>query len=362
MPTKPKIALVKDWLTSYGGSEEQLLQLHQLYPEAPIYTTVYDPKRLPQFDQAKIHTMNVPVFWQTGRRFEKLAPLMPRYFRRLDLSEYDLVISVTSGLAKGLTIKRPTKHICICNTPLRLAWGFGGDDRGLMSRLFGRLMRSADVKGSQSVDVFYANSNNVAKRIEAVYGRKSKVLYPPVHVEKFAVPAADNREGFITTSRLVPYKRVDLIVSACTELNLPLTVVGEGPERQRLEALAGPTVQFLGFVSDDRIKQLYRQAQAFIFAADEDFGIAPVEAMAAGLPVIAYQAGGALETVKPGVSGDFFADQTVQSLASVLQKFEGNKYENSAIKRYAKQFSVDIFTAGIKKAVDDALSPRFTRL
>ena len=264
MPTKPKIAFTKDWLTSYGGSEEQLYLLHKLYPAAPIYTTVYDHRRLSQFKDADIRTMRLPSALSRGRRFEKLAPLMPRYFGKLDLSSYDVVVSISSGFAKGVHTLPKTRHICICNTPLRLAWGFGGDDRGIASRWLGRALRRFDVKSSHDVDLFLANSHNVAERISQVYGRASRVLYPPVHVERFVTKRSAKPQGFITTSRLVPYKKIDLIVAACTALDVPLTVVGEGPLRAKLEKAAGPKVKFLGFVDNDQLTSLYASAAAFI--------------------------------------------------------------------------------------------------
>lgn len=361
-PSRPKIAFTKDWLTSYGGSEEQLYQLHLLYPDAPIYTTVYDSQRLPQFAKADIRTMKLPAFMQAGRRFEKLAPLMPGYFGRLDLAEYDVVVSVTSGFAKGIHTTNTTKHLCICNTPLRMAWGFGGDDRGVVGRLLGRLLRSFDVKSSHDVDLFLANSHNVAKRIAEVYKRTSRVLYPPVHVDRFDLQRAAHPKGFVTTSRLVPYKRVDILIAACNQLRIPLTVFGVGPENDRLRKLSGPTITFEGFATAKKIAETYSKSEAFLFAGEEDFGIALVEAMAAGCPVIAYKAGGALETVKDGVSGLFFPDQSKESVVAALTKYAQHGFESNKVKKWAQQFSTQNFVSAITTEIDNALSPGFTRL
>lgn len=333
-----------------------------MYPDAPIFTTVYDEKRLPQFKGADIRTMRVPAFMRKGRRFEKLAPFMPRYFRSLNMAEFDVVVSVTSGFAKGIRTGETTQHICICNTPLRIAWKFGGDDRGLASRILGRLLRRFDYESSKDVDLFLANSHNVAARIKQVYGRDSKVVYPPVHTQQYAISGVAKTANFVTISRLVAYKRIDIAVEACTALNLPLIVAGEGPERERLQAMAGPTITFVGFVDELEKAKLCSGARAFIFAADEDFGIAPVEAMAAGCPVIAYHSGGALETVKDGVSGAFFPEQTAESLQKALQDFSETDYKKDKIVAQAALFDVRCFTDAIQKEIHDALSPGFRRL
>lgn len=362
MPTKPRIAFTKDWLTSYGGSEEQLFLLHKLYPKAPIYTTVYDQERLPQFASADIRTMSLPAAMRRGRRFEKLAPFMPRFFSKLDLSAYDVVVSVTSGFAKGVHTSSRTRHLCICNTPLRIAWGFGGDDRGLASRLLGLALRKFDVKSSHDVDLFLANSKNVAERILQVYKRKSKVLYPPVHIERFTTKRSSTPRGFVTASRLVPYKKVAIIVEACTRLSVPLTVFGEGPAESSLRRIAGPTVTFTGFAAPQKLVKAYATAAAFIFAADEDFGIAPVEAMAAGCPVIAYNGGGAKETVKEGLTGTFFYEQTVDSLADTITNFNPAAFDSIKIVAWVEQFSATHFVNQIDREIKAALSPHFSRL
>lgn len=358
---KIKIAFIKDWLTSYGGSEEQLLQLHKLYPEAPIYTSVYDKERLPQFAKADIKTMKVPAFLAKGRNFEKLALLLPHYFKSLQLDEYDVVVSITSGFAKGIQTSAKTKHLCICNTPIRFAWDFGGDQRGLISKIVSPYFRWYDKASSRDVDVFYANSKNVAKRIKQVYGRKSEVLYPPVKVNEFSkIKRIEKSEGFVTIGRLVPYKRVDIAVEACTKLDLPLTVIGEGPELDYLKTLAGPSIKFRGFVDQAAVYQELAKAKAFIFCADEDFGIAPVEAMAAGCPVVAYKKGGALETVVEGKSGMFFEKQNSPSLIKTLREFKS--FDTSTVKRQVDKFSVSHYREQITKAIESSLKSDFSRL
>lgn len=350
-----RIALVKDWLTSYGGSEEQLWQLHLLYPDAPIYTSVYDDQRLPQFKTADIKQMPLSNWFRKGRRFEKLALLLPLYFTSLKLTGFDVVISISSGFAKAVTTDPQTVHICICNTPIRFAWGFGADNRGVISRLLAPYFRWFDRRSARKVNHFLANSANVSSRIKAVYQRQSEVLYPPVHVEKYLhLKRNPHPEGLITVGRLVNYKRVDLIIAACNQLQLPLTVIGTGPEENHLKKLAGPTVKLLGFCDISTIRQELAQAKAFVFAADEDFGIAPVESMAAGCPVIAYKRGGSLETVTHE-TGIFFNEQTVESLVAAIERLPSN-WNLTAMRKQAQRFSVDNFVKGITDSID-----RFTR-
>lgn len=340
---RTKVAFVKDWLTSWGGSEDQLLQLLERFPTAPVYTSVYDRERLPQFAKYDIHTMRVPRWFAGGRRFELLALLLPSYFNRLQINA-DVVVSITSGFAKAAHAVAPGKHLSICNTPLRFAWSFGGDDRGRLSQLFAPWFRRFDVTSADSVDLFLANSRNVQERIKRCYGRESEVLYPPVNTEAFRrVRRTKKPRGFVTLSRLVAYKRIDLIVQACTELNVELTVIGTGPEEESLKRLAGPTVRFLGFADRERVLQEYAQAEGYIFAANEDFGISPVEAMASGLPVIAYRAGGALETVKEGVSGLFFNEQSVVSLKRAISRFRHHGFKSDECRAWAAQFDQAVF-------------------
>lgn len=349
-----RVALVKDWLTSYGGSEEQLYLLHKIFPNAPIYTSVYDEKRLPQFKKAVIHELKWASWFKSGRRFEKLALVLPFYFSRLNLSDYDLVISVTSGFSKAVFTGPNTTHACICNTPIRFAWGFGNDQRGLLSGLAAPLFRWFDKWSAKRVNYFFANSKNVARRIKQIYKVESKVLYPPVHTEKFnKIKRSADPTCYVTIGRLVGYKKTDLIIEAFNELGLPLVVIGEGPEMSRLKQLAKSNVDLVGFADSDKINNLFKNAKAFVFAADEDFGIAPVEAMAAGCPVIAYAAGGALETVEPNKTGVYFKEQTVESLVKVISRYEQQaewkKFNTKTLRAKAEEYSVANFEKNIKQ-------------
>lgn len=347
-----RVAFVKDWLTSWGGSEQQLLDLLELYPDAPVYTSVYDRLRLPQFAKYDIRTMRVPGWLARGRRFEWLAPLLPAYFGSLRIKASPL-ISITSGFAKAARVDGSGQHVCVCNTPLRFAWRFGGDRRGLLGSLAAPWFRRFDVASSRSVDRFLANSTNVATRIRECYGRESEIVYPPVHVTDYeGIKRRPDGEAIVTVGRLVPYKRVDLIVSFANALKLPLKVIGDGPEGAALRQLAGPTVEFLGFADLGRIKEELARARAFVFAADEDFGIAPVEAMAAGLPVFAYRAGGAIETVIEGKTGLFFDKQSVPAMKRRWARFLETDWKVEDCRRQARRFSQEVFQSKMRQIIE----------
>lgn len=351
--TEP-IVFVKDWLTSWGGSEQQLLDLLELYPQAPIYTSVFDRERLPMFAKYDIRTMRVPGWLAKGRRFEWLAPLLPAYFNHLRLRA-DVVVSISSGFAKAAHAVSPGKHISICNTPLRFAWNFAGDNRGRLAKFLAPWFRRFDVRSSRAVDLFLANSRNVAGRIKDCYGRDSEVLYPPVHVEDYlTIKRTAKPNGWLVIGRQVPYKRTDLVVEAANKGGIPLTVIGDGPELAHLKEMAGPTVQFLGFATAEQIKEEMAKAAAFIFPADEDFGIVPVEAMAAGLPVIAYGRGGATESVADGKTGLFFKEQTADSLLEAWARFQTHKWSDAVCRSQAHKFSKQSFLTSIQKYIADA--------
>jgi glycosyltransferase involved in cell wall biosynthesis len=272
------------------------------------------------------------------------------------LSAYDLVISSSgNGEAKGIKTGQNTTHICYCHTPTHFYWrhyseyiknpGFGIFDP--LARLGLRILvgplRRWDLKAAQRPDYIIANSSHIQADIKRYYGRESELIHPPVDVERFEKAYGKQRAGFVTVGRQKPYKRTDLIVQVCTELNVPLTVVGNGPEHKKLKRLAGPTIKFDANASDQDVVNYMTGAQAFLFAAHEDFGITPVEAMAAGTPVIAYKAGGALDYVIPGKTGEFFEKQTAKSLTAVLKNFKGEKYNPEQIKSDAQNFSAQVF-------------------
>jgi glycosyltransferase involved in cell wall biosynthesis len=363
-PVQPlKVAIVHDWLTNMGGAERVVLALHRAYPDAPIYTSVFNPGRLPEFAGLDVRTsflQRIPLARHKHQLFPTLRTLA---FESFDLSQYDVVISSASAEAKGVITKPETLHVCYLHTPTRYYWSDYARYRndtgfGVLSPLVRLVMpgivekmRLWDFAAAQRVDRFIANSSYVAQRTQKYYRRDAAVIHPPIDTTRFSIYDGPKR-GFVTMSRLVPYKKIDLAVRACTQLNLPLTVIGEGSELEKLKTLAGPTITFAGRLNDEQAAQAIREASAFIFCAEEDFGIVPLEAMASGVPVIAYAKGGALETVVDGVTGAFFADQTVESLVATLKSFDPKRYQPAKIRAHADSFDQTLFIKNIQKYVD----------
>lgn len=357
-----RVALTTDWLNSFGGAERVLLELHHLFPEAPVYTTVYDPTRLPPAMQGwDVRTSFLQRIPFSRRRHQNLLPLMPLAWEQFDLREYDLVITTNSACAKGIFTRPDALNLCYCYTPCRYIWDLYHDyTRGHRARwLIGPVahwLRLWDRLAADRVDHFAAISHEVAARIRNVYRRGSDVIYPPVDVHRFTPSGADPDDFYLVVSRLVPYKRVDLAVHAANRLNRRLLVVGEGTERRRLEALAGPTVAFLGRRDDAEIADLYARCRALLFPGYEDFGITPVEAQAAGRPVVAFGEGGARETVRDGVTGVLFAEQTVDSLVSALRRLDVLSPDPTACRRNAEQFATPRFRDSVRRWVAEQLS------
>lgn len=357
------IALVHDWLTSMAGAERVLFEIKKIYPSAPIYTSVYDQVGAPQFKNFDIHTSylnNWPFF---KKKRELLIPYSPLAFESFDLSNFDLVISNTTFPAKGVITKPATVHVCYCHTPSRYLWEPQVDPRansGFFSGLRKKVAhknRIWDIAAADRVDYFLANSHYVAKRIKKYYGRDSIVVYPPVDTEKFLLgKKEDVKDYFLFVSRLIGYKRCDLVIDAFNQLGLPLKIIGKGPNKTALQRRAKSNIEFLGFLSDDEIKKYYREAKAFVFASEEDFGIVPIEAMSAGRPVIAYGVGGAAETIVSGVTGEFFTEQTAESLIAAVKKFDADKYDSKQIRQHAEKFSSERFRAEFKKTIDKIVS------
>lgn len=357
-----RVAIVHDWLYG-GGAERVVAELHRLYPDAPIYTAYCSSEW-----RRKLHGKVVTGYLQHFGMLRKFLPLLQYWwFRSLKLDNFDIVISSAgNGMAKAVRVPKHVKHISYCHTPVHYLWrhydrymqepGFGpfnGLARFGLAVLAAPL-RKMDYAAAQRVDVFVANSTHIQQDIKRYYGRGSVVVFPPVDLDRFKGNTKVRRHGYVAMSRLVPMKRFDIVVEACTRLNLPLTVIGKGPEKSRLKAMAGPTVKFLGRASDQAVATELAKAQAMLFASFEDFGITPVEAMAAGTPVIAYKAGGALDYIEPGVTGEFFPVQSVDSLGEALQVFDASKYKPAVIKERASRFSVKHFRAGIQKIVAQA--------
>ncbi len=342
-----KVALVHDFLTQYGGAEKVLETFHEIWPEAPVYTLVYDQKVLPQYKNWDIRVSPIQNLPFSTSHFRWYLALMPVAIERFDLRNYDLVISDSSAYSKGVLTHKNTIHICYCLTPTRYLWS---DAYEYLEGLFGKervfkkllpplltYLRNWDYLAAQRPDYLLADSNFVAERIKKYYHRDSMVIYPPVEVEKFYL-SDKIKDYFIILSRLRPYKKIDLAIRAFNKLKIPLKIIGSGEDRT-LRKIAGPYIEFLGSVSEEeKIKQL-SQARALIFPQEEDFGITAVEAMAAGRPVIAFKGGGALETVIDGETGLFFEKQTWQSLANMVIKFNEYKFNPEKIRTHALKFS-----------------------
>jgi glycosyltransferase involved in cell wall biosynthesis len=359
-----KVALVHDYLNQYGGAERVLEAFGQIFPKASIYTLLYDKKRTGlAFERRQIYTsflQKVPLVKSHHRPFLMLMPLAVEQF---DLSQYDLVLSDSASYAKGVITSPQTLHICYCHTPIRYAWDdshkyieeFGYS--GLIKRVipfFMNYIRLWDEQAAQRVDRFIANSQFVARRIKKYYHRDSVVINPPVKTNLFYV-AHNPGNYFLMVGRFLPYKRFDLAVEAFNQLGWPLKIVGDGPERKKLQEKAKENIEFVGLVSDDKLKDYYAHCQAFIFPQEEDFGITAVEAMASGRPVIAYQGGGALEIVQPGVTGLFFKEQTPGHLIEVLRKFNPDNFDSKVIRERAMEFDQERFKEKIKEFIDKNL-------
>lgn len=359
-----RVALVHYWLVGMRGGEKVLESLCELYPTADVYTHVYSPDRLsPLLAGRQVRETFVGKLPFARRLYQAYLPLMPYALAELDLSEYDLVISSESGPAKGVLTRPDALHLCYCHTPMRYIWDQYHVYRSGMSALgkFGtaliaKPLREWDVASANMVDAFVANSSFVRSRIKKVYRRDSAVVYPPVDVERFAVSKKPPTEDFyLYVGQLVRYKRADLAVAVARKMNLRLLVVGEGPEMNALRATAGPTIQFLGRCSDEELTSLYQRARALLFPGEEDFGIVPLEATAAGCPVIALERGGALDTVKPGINGLFVEQPTTEQFCAVVEQHEATVggFSYSGMLEHARGFSPDAFKQNILKAVAD---------
>ncbi len=358
-----RVALVHDHLIQHGGAERVLSALQAIFPEAPTYTLYYDKEAMKaDFGHKDIR----PSFLQhvpMGKRFFRyLLPLMPSATESYDLSEFDVVISSASAFAKGIVTPTDCVHISYCHTPTRYLWS---DAQSYVEELRApkivkwvlppvlSLLRLWDKAAADRTDLFIANSKTVQNRIKKYYRRESEVIHPPVDVAKFNI-SINPKTYFLAGGRLVSYKRFDLVVEAFTKLGLPLKVFGSGPAEETLRQMAGPTVEFLGRVSDDERARLFADAIAFINPQEEDFGLTVVEAMAAGRPVIAYKKGGATETVVEGVTGTFIVEQTVDALVETINNFDANKFEPAKIRAHAETFSTERFRKQLLAFVENA--------
>ncbi|NPA90975.1 MAG: glycosyltransferase family 4 protein [Chloroflexi bacterium] len=359
-----KVALVHDWLNQMGGAENVLEVFVDMFPHAPIYTSIFDPKRVsPTYREWDIRVSWMNKLPGVGKHHQLYLPFYPLAFESFDLSGYDLVISNKSAFAHSVITPPETVHISYCLTPTRFLWqyasyrrreGIGRVANALLQPIL-TWQRQFDRLAADRVDHFVAISREVQARIRKFYRRESVIIHPPVDTRRFRPASRPPGDYFLVVSRLIPYKRVDLAVEACTRLHLPLIVVGDGRDRKALERMAGPTVTFLGRVSQEELVELMQGARAFLFPGVEDFGIAPVEAMACGRPVIAYAGGGALDTVVPGVTGEFFHEQRVESLMDVLRDFDPFRYDPLACRAQAEKFDTTVFRQKFLAFVEEVM-------
>ena len=344
-------AIVHDWLTIPGGSEKVLFELLELLPEAELFTSVYDPQRWPELRDRVVHTSFLDRLPGARSHYPKLLPLMNQAFESFDLSGFDLVVSSSHSCAKNVLTGTDTLHVCYCHTPMRHAWEprhlageLSGGSAFAARMLLGRLRRD-DLAGASRPDVFVANSTHVAARIRKHYRRDALVVHPPVDVERHLHRPRRDDDYYLVLGRVVPYKKVELAVGACATLGRRVKVVGEGRGLEAARAAAGPGAEFLGFMPDAEVDALLSGARALLFPGEEDFGIVPVEAQAAGVPVIAYAAGGVRDTVVENETGVFHADQTVTSVASAILQAESMQFDEYRLRANARRFGQARFRA-----------------
>jgi glycosyltransferase involved in cell wall biosynthesis len=360
-----RAALVHDWLTIPGGSEKVVLELLRLLPGADVYTSVYDPSVWSQ--RLEGHTVRASFLNRVPRattQYPKLLPLMSAAFESFDLADYDLVVSSSHSCAKNVLTGPGTLHVCYCHTPMRHAWEprfLEGEDLGLVARAAAKVLvpglRRKDLAGASRPDVFVANSTHVANRIRKYYRRDAEVIAPPIEVDAHLARPRREEDYYLVLGRVVPYKRVDLALAACAHLGRKVKVVGAGRGLDAARAHAGPGAEFLGFVPDEELGDIISGARALLFPGEEDFGIVPVEAQAAGVPVIAYGSGGIRDSVVDGETGVLFAQQTAACLADAILAFEALSLDERAIRDNARRFGPERFLAQFAELVRSLRPP-----
>ena len=355
LSSQRKIAIVHDWLPLYGGAERVLEQILLIFPQADIFSIIdaIPPDQRGFLQNKPVKTSFVQGLPSGKTRYRSYFPLMPLAVEQFDLSAYDLVISSSYSFAKGVLTGPDQRHLCYCHSPIRYAWDMqhqyleqSGLTKGLKSwivRCLLHYLRLWDYRTAGGVDAFAANSAYIARRIMKVYRREAEVIYPPVAVENFQLE--EKKENFyLTASRMVPYKKIDLIAEAFSRLpESKLLIIGDGPEMDRVRGKAGPNVELLGYRDNATLRSHLQRAKAFVFMAEEDFGIVPVEAQACGTPVIAFGRGGVAETVVAGQTGILFHEQSAESLAGAVRLFETQTFSPSEIRQHTEKFSAEVF-------------------
>lgn len=362
----PRVAVVHDWLTIPGGSEQVVIELLEMFPHAEIFTSIYEPSVWPSIiTDRPIHSSFLQRVPRARTQYPKLLPLMTYGFRAFDLSRFDLVLSSSHACAKNVRVPAGVPHVCYCHTPMRYAWEEGflqGEQVGPVARLLMKPLlahlRRQDLAGAAGPDLFVANSQHVADRIERYYGRSAEIVHPPVDVESFLGLERAPGDFYLVFGRVVPYKRVDLAVEGCARLGRPLKVAGDGRAMDSIRALVrrvgGGEIELLGRVDEAQRDALLRGARALLFPGEEDFGIVPVEAQAAGVPVVAYGVGGVRESVLDGRTGVLFDEQSADGLARALQRFEGLALDEAQVRANAARFGRLRFREEMAGAIDRA--------
>lgn len=358
-----RIAFVHDYLIQYGGAERVLESISEIWPHAPIYTLVYEPKKVHnRFDKKIIKTSYLQKIPLARSHHRVFPPLMMLATEQFSLDYYDVVISDSSSFAKNVVTNSDTLHISYCHTPMRYAWddcqyytqefGFPGWLKKIVP-FFMNYIRSWDFYSSNGVDYFIANSSFVKNRIKKYYQRKAEVINPPINVENFYVSSQEKlKDYFLMVGRMMKYKKMDLVIKAFNEMKLPLKIVGRGPEFKNLKKIAGPTIEFLGRVSDKRLAQIYSETRGFIFPQEEDFGIVAIEALASGRPIISYRAGDVENRIIENRNGIFFKEQTKEEVIKAVKRFREIKFDSTFIRQTALDYDQKIFKEKIKKFVE----------
>lgn len=365
-----KTAIVHEWLVNYAGSEKVVESFTSIWQDADVFTLVdflNDEERRIILKGKEAKTSFIQSLPYAKKRHRKYLPLFPKAIESFDLSKYDLIISSSHSVAKGVRTNKNQLHICYCHSPMRYAWdeadyylkeaNLNSGIKGLVAQSILKYLRKWDLKSADNVDYFIANSNHIAKKIKRIYNRHADVIYPPVDVEKFSL-ATEKEDFYLTASRLVPYKRIDLIIEAFARMpDKKLIVIGSGPEKERLKAKAASNISLIGYQEFDSLKSYMQKAKAFVFAAEEDFGIIVVEAMACGTPVIAGNFGGTTESVVDKKTGVLFPNQTVDSIVEAVKNFDviAKSINNSEIRIHSEKFSREIFEKNIKAYVDEKI-------
>jgi len=364
MNFKPRIAIVQDALVVSGGSERVAAALCQVFPEADLFTSVYLPDRTyPFFKNITVRTLPGSLFINSEKNFKRTYPFWLLGFFMLDLSKYDVIITSSSYAAKFIRKPQKSIHICYLHNPIRFIWNRDSYENTSLPfnkqfikliDLFIPFLRKLDSYFTKKIDIIISNSQNIAKKTKDIYQRESIVIYPPIESEKFS-NNEQKKDFYIYVGRLLSYKRVDLAIKACKELNKKLVIVGIGPEFDELKKISNDLIEFRGLVTEESLITLYAQAKGLIFPGKEDFGLVPVEAQASGCPIIAYREGGALETVKDGETGVFFEKQDVKSLVNAIRRFEYQNFDKKQIILNAKSFDFSFFSNQIKNIVENSI-------